>query len=271
MVEEDDEAFKLRMRAEGWKFSSDKPAVPEEEIDDESVDLAEAVCMSGVLVAPMILLALKSAKLERRAHACSAVAALAERDHGRSILLNKSCVEAVVEAMRSAAESDKVALHGCHALANLAMGDGAHAVLRSGGVEATLTAMAAHPASSAVQAKGCLALGNASFVEEGEARVAVANANAFRDVMVCALRLGIDEPSVAEEACDCLSNLAGGEAGLRGLMGMVWIKAGEAGGPATGKDGLRTLLQRLMDAHPRCQSVSECAQAVAAAGEAGSA
>ena len=72
-VEEDDEAFKARLRSEGWTFSSDVPK-PDNEPPVSTEDLVGAVIQSGALAAKTVLAVLRS----------SSVAAVALVQHVRS-------------------------------------------------------------------------------------------------------------------------------------------------------------------------------------------
>ena len=215
-----DEELKKQMRAEGWTFSNDVPKPKEE--DWEPDDLVAAVCQSGALAVPPILRALNKddTAIARKAQACTAVSELASRDHGRGIALKAGAVAAVVHALRGPA-SAQVAENGCLALSSLAVGDGASAVLEGGGVEAVLAVMAAHATTASVQAKGCLAVGNMSFSEEGEAMV-IAAGGVY--ALAAALRIAEAHEAVAEEACDCLTNLVGGDAGRSAVGAFDWFE-----------------------------------------------
>ena len=266
-AEEEDEVLKARLRAEGWRFLSDADAAPAEPPPPK--DLVAAVCQSGGLAAPAVMAALRKAKeekptgeaeMETVAQACLAMANLAEREHGRGIVLALGAVEGVVNAMSACTHSASVAAHGCHALANLALGDGAMAVVSGGGVEAAIAAMEGHSDRADVQAKGCLALANASFSDEGEARVL--KAGGVR-ALAQALQGANTDVALAEEVCDCISNLAGGEAGLSALAAFKPWPAKDAKDDETGGlDGLLGALEPLLEAWPQCESVRECVEAI---------
>jgi hypothetical protein len=258
-----DETERERLRAEGWHFSSDKRKAVA--TTDEDVDPLHLVCRSGALASPTVLGVLRSLTrpVELKARALLAVATLAEKDHGRGIVLSQGGADAVVHAMREGANHSTLAANGCAALANLALGEGASKVLGAQGVEATLEAMAAHAGHAAVQAKGALALANVSFVDEGEARVL--EAGGVRAV-AGALALAPLDVAVAEEVCDCLVNLASSASG-RGALDAFAMWGGDGGGggggggPATVSAGLPALLasvRALCRAHPECSNVREC-------------
>ena len=255
-----DETERERLRAEGWHFSSDKRKAVA--TTDEDVDPLHLVCRSGALASPTVLGVLRSLTrpVEMKARALLAVSTLAEKDHGRGIVLSQGGADVVVHAMREGANHSALAANGCAALANLALGEGASKVLAAQGVEATLEAMAAHAGHAAVQAKGALALANVSFVDEGEARVL--EAGGVRAV-AGALALGALDVGVAEEVCDCLVNLASSTSGLSALdaFAMWGGDGGDGGGPATVSAGLPALfdsVRALCRAHPECSSVREC-------------
>ena len=255
-----DDTERERLRAEGWHFSSDKRKAIA--TTDEEVDPLHLVCRSGALASPTVLGVLRSLTrpVEMKARALLAVATLAEKDHGRGIVLSQGGADVVVHAMREGANHSALAANGCAALANLALGEGASKVLAAQGVEATLEAMAAHAGHAAVQAKGALALANVSFVDEGEARVL--EAGGVRAV-AGALALGALDVGVAEEVCDCLVNLASSTSGLSALdaFAMWGGDGGDGGGPATVSAGLPALfdsVRALCRAHPECPSVREC-------------
>ena len=255
-----DDTERERLRAEGWHFSSDKRKAIA--TTDEEVDPLHLVCRSGALASPTVLGVLRSLTrpVEMKARALLAVATLAEKDHGRGIVLSQGGADVVVHAMREGANHSALAANGCAALANLALGEGAPKVIAAQGVEATLEAMAAHAGHAAVQAKGALALANVSFVDEGEARVL--EAGGVRAV-AGALALGALDVGVAEEVCDCLVNLASSTSGLSALdaFAMWGGDGGDGGGPATVSAGLPALfdsVRALCRAHPECPSVREC-------------
>ena len=258
-----DETERERLRAAGWHFSSDKRKAVA--TTDEDVDPLHLVCRSGALASPTVLGVLRSLTrpVELKARALLAVATLAEKDHGRGIVLSQGGADVVVHAMREGANHSTLAANGCAALANLALGEGASKVLAAQGVEATLEAMAAHAGHAAVQAKGALALANVSFVDEGEARVL--EAGGVRAV-AGALALAPLDVAVAEEVCDCLVNLASSASGRSALDAFaMWGgdggDGGGGGGPAMVSAGLPALLasvRALCRAHPECSNVREC-------------
>lgn len=258
VTEDDDEVVKARMRAEGWKFSSDQKrkelAEAEMGAPDEEEDLLQLVCASGGLAAPKLLACLESEITS--VNALAAVAALAEQESGRKILLSKGAAEAVVKRMRDSSGDAAIAANGCAALANLALGETAAAVLDAQAVEATVEAMRRWPSDAKAQAKGCLALCNAAFSPAGEARVLEA---AGVGAIVVALEASADA-SVAEECCDLIVSLAASEPGLAALRGNAW---GSEGGK--GLSALLASLKALLGKHPECTSVQECVDAVAAA------
>ena len=267
---------KEKLRAEGWRFSSDKdksamPPPPPPIKKDE--DLMALVVQSGGLVAPRLLDALEV----NVSGALEAIAALAERDHGRKILHEQAAADKVVDAVRRASivteginvdATITTLTHGCVALANLAMGDGAAAVVEAGGVVAATRAM--EWSRPSILAKGCLALGNMAFISAGEEEIA--NYFSCRCVIASALQAAFEDKEVAQEACDCLVNLVGGEAGKAALSQespAIWRVGDGMSAPGSharpGLKGLRAVLRKLLDRWVGCESVKECLQAVEAA------
>ena len=250
--EEDDDALRARMRAEGWHFSSDEnrktvPATeqvieaPAEEVGEE---LMKAVCQNGALALPKIVSALESDdRVEVQQKAVQATAMLAETQGGRTACLAQGVGALVKVAMTKYSASVDLQADGCAALSNIAVGDGAKAMVEAGATNAIVAAMKAQQSSAKVQIKGCLALGNIAFCNEGEAD---AIEQGGIEVILTALGSHPGSSTLAEEAADALANLICGKAGKD-----VFHAA----------EGKRVLIAA-REKHPGCASLVELLESV---------
>jgi hypothetical protein len=246
-MEQTDAALKEQLRMEGWKFSSDEvpasvsPPAPAEEVGEKLLGL---VIQNGRLAVDEILKTMAAdARPLVQAHACEAISMLAANDTGRSHILPKGAVAAVVAAMSQHPSEAAVQAKGCAAISNLTIGDGEAAVLHGFGLDGVLAAMAAHPADGAVQLKGCAALGNIGFGEAGEAAAVEKHGI---EAIVQALHAHGTNAQLVEEAADALANLAANATGkqiLLSLGGVQLLAAAHAAYPAC--EPIRDLLAAL--------------------------
>ena len=247
-MEQTDAALKEQLKAEGWKFSSDSPApataqvqAPAEEVGEKLMGM---VVQNGRLAIDEIMKIMAAdGRPTVQAHACEAISMLAENDTGRTYILAKGAVAAVISAMHTHAAEVAVQAKGCTAVSNLTIGEGETAVLQGFGLDAVLTAMATHPNDAAVQLKGCAALGNIGYGAAGEA-AAVEKGGV--DAIVRAMLAHGSDAKLVEEACDALANLVANPVGKQSLLSL--------GGVA--------MLEAARVAYPACGSVTELLQAL---------
>ena len=263
---EDDASLKAKLKAEGWRFSSDAKPAPVLSADDVADKLRASVCQSGELAVPEVLQALKADKREAvKEAACTAVAWLAERDVTRAAVIKAHGTEAIVEVLQSEPlPTAGIIQRALAALANLALGEGSNDVLEANGVAAVLSCMSQRP-SAEVQSKGCLALNNMAFSSDGEARViAAGGVGAILSALLVSgtASLAPAFQCVAEEACDAVANLVTSEAGREALRAEA--ERQELGHEGD-EHGLLQLVQQLEGTralYPECASVKDCLEAV---------
>lgn len=213
-------------------------------------EMLSRVFSNGAEAADFILMVMQNDPREEvQAMGCRALSQIAEKPAGRAALRSHCGVEVIVASMMSATAGEvAVQAHGCSALANLAIGEGADDdVVAKSGLDAVLAAAKSHLGEVTVQRKACLALGNLAYGSAGEAKVL---ATGGLEAVVAAMQTHAKDIAVQEEGVDALINIADSAKGKQQLLelgGVPVLAAAQERAPrcaAAAEDFRRQLLEQ---------------------------